>query len=97
MSQLILTPRISEKAIALAERGTYVFEVPTATNKIEVSKAVELAFSVKVATVNMLITKGKVVNSRTRRKSVPGRRSDLKKAMVTLQKGHKIGLFEEGK
>lgn len=97
MSQLTLVPRVSEKTIAQAERGTYVFEVPRDSNKVEVAKAVEAAFKVKVADVNMMVVKGKAINVRTRGRSVAGRRRDLKKAMVTLQKGHKIGLFEEGK
>jgi large subunit ribosomal protein L23 len=97
MSSLLLAPHISEKAIALAETGTYVFEVPTASNKIEVAKAVEQAFSVQVVSVNMLITKGKTVQWRQRRgKRTPGVQSDLKKAMVRLKAGQKIALFEEG-
>ncbi|HSX15040.1 MAG TPA: 50S ribosomal protein L23 [Candidatus Saccharimonadales bacterium] len=90
---LILTPKISEKAIAQAEAGKYVFEVPTATNKVEVAHAVEAAFKVKVTDVNMLITKGKV--KQFKRQS--GRRADVKKAIVTLKKGDSIKLFEGAK
>jgi large subunit ribosomal protein L23 len=98
MSAPLLTPRISEKAIALAERGTYVFDVPTSTNKIEVAKAVELAFNVRVAAVNMMIHKGKTVNWRGRGgKRGSGQRTDVKKALVTLKPGQHIALFEEGK
>ncbi len=93
MSSLILTPRISEKAIALAEKNVYIFEVPASTNKIEVSKAVEKAFKVKVKGVNMLITKGKI----KRFKKTLGQERDTKKAMVTLQKGQSIALFEGAK
>jgi large subunit ribosomal protein L23 len=90
MSQMILTPKISEKAIYLAERGIYVFEVPTSANKIEVAKAVEAAFKVNVTDVNMTIIKGKL----KRFKQIKGRRQDIKKAMIKLQKGQKITLFE---
>jgi len=96
MSQLILVPRISEKSIGQAERGTYVFEVPAGTNKIEVAKAVERSFNVKVTSVNMLVAKGKAVNWRRGATRTPGRRSDLKKAMVRLKDGQRIALFEEG-
>jgi large subunit ribosomal protein L23 len=97
MSTLLMAPRISEKAIALAETGAYVFDVPTTTNKIEVAKAVEQAFNVQVVSVNMLITKGKIVQQRRRRgKSTSGARSDVKKAIVRLKAGQKIALFEEG-
>ena len=60
MNHIVLTPKISEKAIYLAERGIYVFEVPTSTNKIEVTKAVEAAFKVNVTDVNMVTIKGKL-------------------------------------
>ncbi len=87
---LVLNPRISEKAIRLAERGTYIFDVPTATNKIEIAKAVESAFKVEVVDVNVLIHKGKL----KRFKRILGRERDSKKAMVTLKKGQSIKLFE---
>lgn len=90
MSQLILTPKISEKSMFLAERGIYVFEVPVSTNKIEVAKAVEAAFKVNVTDVNMVIAKGKV----KRFKQVLGRERDIKKAMVKVKAGQSIKLFE---
>ena len=93
MSQLILTPKISEKAIYLAERGIYVFEVPTSTNKIEVAKAVEATFKVDVTDVNMVIVKGKL----KRYKQILGRQKDVKKAMVKVKTGQSIALFEVAK
>lgn len=87
---LVLTPRITEKAIALAEQGIYVFDVPTATNKIEVTKAVEAAFKVNVTDVNIIITKGKA----KRVKQMLGHRRDVKKALVKLKQGQTISLFE---
>ncbi len=92
MSQLTLTPKISEKAIGLAEQSIFVFEVPTSTNKIEVAKAVEKAFKVKVAAVNMVIAKGKL----KRYRQIFGRQTDTKKAYVKLKSG-KIELFEGAK
>ena len=92
----IVKPRISEKAIAMAEKGTYVFEVPVSSNKIEVAKAVEKAFNVKVASVNIMVVKGKSIQWRQRGgKRTPGRRSDIKKALVRLKEGS-IKLFDEG-
>jgi large subunit ribosomal protein L23 len=93
MSQLILTPKISEKAIYLAERGIYIFEVPTSANKIEVKKAVEASFKVNVTDVNIAIHKGKL----KRFKQVFGRQKDTKKAMVKVKPGQKINLFEGAK
>ncbi len=96
MSFAVVRPHISEKAIGMAEGGTYVFDVPSSSNKIEVAKAVEKSFSVKVASVNMMIVKGKTVALRRKGgKNTTGRRSNLKKAMVRLQPGQKINLFDE--
>ncbi len=93
MSELILTPKISEKAMKLAEQNIYVFEVPTQTNKIEVTKAVEAMFKVEVTDVNMMVAKGKT--KRFRR--VLGRQRDIKKAMVKVKAGQSIALFEGAK
>ncbi len=90
---ITLSPRISEKAIALAEKGTFVFEVPTSANKIEIAKAVEAAFKVTVVDVNVIIAKGKI----KRFKRIVGRERDRKKALVTLKKGQSIALFEGAK
>ncbi len=89
----MLTPHISEKAVAQAERGVYVFEVPTATNKVEITRAAEERFKVKVTAVNILLNKGKV--KRFRR--TLGRERDIKKAMVRLKQGQTIALFEGAK
>ena len=93
MANMILTPKISEKAISLAEQGIYVFEVPARSNKIEIAKAVEQAFKVNVTDVNILIAKGKV----KRFKRLVGRERDIKKAMVKVKSGQKIALFEVSK
>ncbi len=95
MKPMYLTPRISEKAIAMGERGTYVFDVPADANKIEVAKAVAASFNVEVTDVNIMITKGKQVSRRYGKNA--GHRKDVKKAMVQLKMGQKITLFEEGK
>ncbi len=93
MSNVILTPKISEKAVYLAERGIYVFEVPSSANKIEVAKAIEAAFKVNVTDVNMIIAKGKAKRFR----QVLGQERDIKKAMVKLKSGQTIKLFEGAK
>lgn len=93
MSNLTVTPIISEKAIYLAERDQYVFEVPMSANKIEVAKAVEAAFKVNVTNVNILVQKGKV----KRFKQIKGRQKDVKKAVIKVKPGQSIKLFEGAK
>lgn len=86
----ILRPVITEKATLLSERSPdrakVVFEVPLEASKLAIAAAVEELFKVKVAKVNTIRVKGKTKRFR----GVPGRRSDYKKAVVTLEPGHQI-------
>lgn len=83
---ILIQPRISEKAGKLAQMNKYVFMVAKATNKVEVKKAVEAAYKVKVLQVNVINNQGK---SRTFGR-VKGRTQGFKKAIVTLRQGDKI-------
>ena len=83
---ILIQPRISEKAGSLAQMNKYVFLVAKAANKVEVKKAVEAAYKVKVTQVNVVNNHGKKRNfGRTK-----GVTADFKKAIVTLKKGDKI-------
>ena len=82
---------ISEKATTLQEKSNcYVFKVAISANKLEIKKAIEKAFSVKVKEVSTVIVKGKT----KRVGRFEGKRSDWKKAFVWLKEGDKIELFE---
>ncbi len=82
----ILSPVITEKATLLSEHGQVVFRVRLEATKPEIKAAVEALFGVKVRAVNTLVTKGKVKRFR----GTVGRRSDVKKAIVTLAEGERI-------
>lgn len=82
----ILAPVITEKATLLSEKNQVVFSVPLTATKKEIKEAVEKLFSVKVAAVNTIRQKGKTKTFR----GVAGRRSDSKKAIVTLLHGQSI-------
>ena len=86
MYDLITAPIITEKSTLGSEHRQVTFEVPMDATKPEIKAAVEGLFKVKVTAVNTLITKGKV----KRFKGILGRRSDYKKAVVTLAEGHTI-------
>lgn len=88
--QLLRTPHVSEKAARLADRGTYVFDVPVHAEKVAIKQAVERAYKVKVASVRTIRGIGKPV-SRGRR---AGRRASWKKALVTLAKGQTLSIYE---
>ena len=85
----ILRPIITEKATIANENGQVTFAVPVTATKPEIKVAVEMLFDVEVKAVNTILLKGKTKMWKGR----PGRRSDMKKAMVTLVEGHTIDLM----
>ena len=89
---IIKRPIITEQSMEAAADKKYTFEVAKDANKIEIAKAVEEAFGVKVAKVNTLNMKGK---AKRLGRYPAGRRANWKKAMVTLTADSKtIELFE---
>jgi large subunit ribosomal protein L23 len=83
---------ITEKGTVLREqRNQYVFEVARDANRIEIRRAVESIFSVKVREVRTMQVRGKV----KRQGRFAGKRPDWKKAVVTLMPDQKIELFEQ--
>ena len=83
---VIRKPIITEKATMASEAGAVVFEVGMSTTKPQIKEAVEALFDVKVKGVNTLVQKGKT----KRWKGKPYKRSDVKKAVVTLAEGQSI-------
>ena len=77
---------ITEKATMASQYHHVMFRVPLTATKPDIKRAVESLFKVSVTAVNTLITKGKVKRFR----GMPGRRSDVKKAIVTLAEGQSI-------
>lgn len=92
---LTLIPHISEKAYGQSQANTYVFKVPTSANKQQIIAAVTTQYSVKVADVRVVIAKGKLKRAIRGGKPYPGRRSDVKKAYVTLVEGDRLKIFDE--
>jgi large subunit ribosomal protein L23 len=87
---VILAPVVSEKSYALIDQNAYTFVVHPNANKTEIRQAVEAIWSVKVTSVNTLNRRGKTKRFRY----TSGRRADTKRAIVKLESGHKIDLFE---
>ena len=92
-------PRSIIRKVLITEKGTvlrevhqqYLFEVARAANKIEIKRAVEAVFNVKVDSVQTMQMRGKT----KRQGRWVGRRNDWKKAIVTLKPDQKIELFEQ--
>ena len=83
---VILAPHITEKATLASEHNAVVFKVANDATKPQIKEAVEAIYDRKVAAVNTVVVKGKT----KRWKGRPYRRSDVKKAVVTLAEGQSI-------
>jgi len=88
--EVLRRPLITEKNTMLVEQNKYAFEVAREANKPQIKDAVEMAFKVKVASVNVMRVPGKMRRAGRQR----GMTSPWKKAVVTLEPGNKIELFE---
>ena len=89
---IILAPVITEKSVSVLSEKKYTFRVANGANKIEIAKAVEEIFGVKVAKVNTISMKGK----KRRMGRYEGYTSDWKKAVVTLTEESKTIEFFDG-
>ncbi|UUL82910.1 MULTISPECIES: 50S ribosomal protein L23 [Sphingomonas] len=83
---VIVAPHITEKSTLVSEHNAVVFKVANDATKPEIKAAVEALFDVKVTGVNTIVQKGKT----KRWKGTPYKRSDIKKAIVTLKDGDSI-------
>ena len=88
--QVLVRPIITEKNTMLAEQGKYTFEVAPTVNKIEIKRAVEDVFNVRVTAVNVIRVPGK----QRRMGRTYGMTRSWKKAVVTLEPGQRIELFQ---
>ena len=87
---VILSPHITEKSTLLSEHNAIVFKVAGEATKPQVKEAVEAIYDRKVAGVNIIVQKGKT----KRWKGRPYKRTDTKKAIVTLAEGQSIDITE---
>lgn len=98
-TSIIIKPILTEKMNELQEsQRKYGFKVQAAANKIEIKRAIEAKFNVKVAKVATQNVAGKsrqmTVRSGGRVIRTQGRRSNWKKAIVTLKEGYKIDFYQ---
>ncbi|HEY6832970.1 MAG TPA: 50S ribosomal protein L23 [Pseudolabrys sp.] len=83
---VIIAPVITEKATMASEYNKVMFKVSRTATKPQIKEAVEKLFDVKVKSVNTLVREGKVKVFKNR----VGQQSDVKRAIVTLEEGHRI-------
>ena len=85
---VIVKPVVTEKSTTLSENNQIVFLVNINSNKFDIKKSIELIYGVKVSSVNVIRVKGKTKVF----KGKVGKRSDYKKAIISLPKGQSIDL-----
>ena len=91
---IIKKPVITEKMTAISEKlNRYAFIVDKRANKLQIKKAVEEIYGVKVAAVNTMNYEGKSKSRYTKSGVISGKASDTKKAIVTLAEGESIDFF----
>jgi large subunit ribosomal protein L23 len=86
---ILVKPVVSEKSYALLDENKYTFVVDPRANKTQIKQAVETVFQVKVTGVNTINRQGK----RKRTRTGFGKRSNTKRAIVTLAEGDRIDIF----
>jgi large subunit ribosomal protein L23 len=92
---ILAYPILTEKMLKLQEnKRKYAFKVNKKTNKIDIKKAVQTRFDVTVEKIHIVNVKGKAKQMNTRRGITRGKRSDWKKAIITLREGDSINFFE---
>ncbi len=92
---IIIKPIITEKMTAMSEKTTnrFGFIVDRKANKIEIQKAVESLYGVKVNLVNTMVYRGKSKSRNTKAGLITGKTSAFKKAIVTLAAGETIDFY----
>ncbi len=88
---IIVRPVVSEKSYASFDANVYTFIVASDANKIEIRKAIETIFNVRVTNVNTINRKGK--RKRNRRTGTWSSRPDERRALVSLAEGDRIEIF----
>ncbi len=88
--KILIKPLITEKATTLVSLNKYAFKVVKNANKIEIKKAIKALYGVDPIAVNIINERGKRVTSGR----IRGKKSNWKKAVITLKKGDKIEVYE---
>ena len=99
MSDIILNPMLTEKSNSLTEQfNKYVFKVNINANKLQIKKALEERFDIKITKISTVLVKGKSKNTTVKSGGhvirTSGYRESWKKAIITLNEGDKINLVE---
>lgn len=92
---ILIRPVLTEKANELSEKqDRYTFEVARQAGKLEIKSAIESFYGVQVKKVNTMVVPGKAKSRFTKTGTLTGRKPAYKKAIITLEEGETIDIFE---
>jgi len=94
---ILVTPVTTEKAYGQSQKNIYVFSVPKSANKQQIKEVVQTQYGVTIVAIKTLVQSGKAVRFSRGKNKYPGttKRTDSKKAYVTLAEGSSINVFEQ--
>lgn len=93
MSAIIIKPLVTEKTDKLGKLNRYTFKVAKDANRLEIKKAIETMYGVKVEDVNTAVLPGKLKIRHTKKGMTRGIRPAFKKAYVTLKDGETLDIY----
>lgn len=93
MSAIIIKPLVTEKSDKLGKLNRYTFKVDRDANRLEIKKAIETIYNVKVADVNTAVIPGKAKMRYTKKGFTKGIKSAYKKAYITLKEGETLDIY----
>jgi len=97
VAPILVTPVTTEKAYGQSQKNIYVFNVPTTANKQQVKDAIQTQYGVTIVAIKTLVQSGKAVRFSRGKNKYPGttKRTDSKKAYVTLAADSSLNIFEQ--
>jgi len=97
VSPILVTPVTTEKAYGQSQKNIYVFSVPTTANKQQVKEAIQTQYGVTIVAIKTLVQSGKAIRFSRGKNRYPGttKRTDSKKAYVTLAADSSLNIFEQ--
>ena len=93
MSAIIIKPLVTEKTDRLGKLNRYTFKVAKDANRLEIKKAIEAMYGVKVEDVNTAVIPGKLKVRYTKKGTTRGIRAAFKKAYITLKEGETLDIY----
>ena len=93
MSAIIIKPLVTEKTDKLGKLNRYTFKLDRDANRLEIKKAIETLYNVKVADVNTAVIPGKAKMRYTKKGFTKGIKSAYKKAYITLKEGETLDIY----